>query len=46
MTELLQLAVGGVITPAIKVFPLVDTPELIRQIERDEILGRAVVKHP
>ncbi|KAJ5481148.1 hypothetical protein N7539_007042 [Penicillium diatomitis] len=46
MTDLLQLAVEGVITPAVEVFSFSDTPELIRKIEKDEVLGRAVVKIP
>ncbi|GLI81133.1 hypothetical protein PoHVEF18_009504 [Penicillium ochrochloron] len=46
MTELLQLALEGVITPAIEVFDFSEAPNLIQRITKDAILGRAVVKIP
>lgn len=46
LTELLNLAMEGVITPAIEVFELAETPRLIRQLTKDEIMGRAVVRIP
>jgi propanol-preferring alcohol dehydrogenase len=46
LSELLNLALEGVITPAIEVFEFAETPRLIRQLTRDEIKGRAVVKIP
>lgn len=44
--ELLDLALEGVITPAIEVYEFVETPRLIRQLTKDEIMGRAVVRIP
>ncbi|KAJ5893159.1 hypothetical protein N7504_009850 [Penicillium tannophilum] len=46
LTELLNLALEGVITPAIEVFQFAETPRLIRQLTKDEIMGRAVVRIP
>ncbi|KAJ5698070.1 hypothetical protein N7462_000075 [Penicillium macrosclerotiorum] len=46
MEELLQLALDGVITPAIEVFEFSETSNLIQRITNDAILGRAVVKIP
>lgn len=46
LTELLNLALEGVITPAIEVFEFAETPRLIRQLTKDEIMGRAVVRIP
>lgn len=46
LTELLNLALEGVITPAIEVFEFAETPRLIRQLTEDEIMGRAVVRIP
>ena len=46
MTELLQLALEGIITPEIEVFPFAETPKLIQRITKDAIRGRAVVKIP
>ncbi|KAJ5890401.1 uncharacterized protein N7473_006629 [Penicillium subrubescens] len=46
MTELLQLALEGVITPEIEVFDFSEAPNLIQRITKDAILGRAVVKIP
>ncbi|KAJ5273768.1 hypothetical protein N7478_008893 [Penicillium angulare] len=46
LTELLQLAVQGVITPEIEVFDFAETPRLVRQLTKDQIKGRAVVKIP
>lgn len=46
MAELLQLALDGVVTPAIEVFEFEETPNLINKIKDDAIIGRAVVKIP
>jgi propanol-preferring alcohol dehydrogenase len=46
MTELLQLALEGVITPETEVFDFSEAPNLIQRIAMDAILGRAVVKIP
>ncbi|KAF3385583.1 Alcohol dehydrogenase 2 [Penicillium rolfsii] len=46
MTELLQLAQEGIITPAIGVFEFSEAPDLIERITKDAILGRAVVRIP
>lgn len=46
LMELLDLALEGVITPAIEVYEFVETPRLIRQLTKDEIMGRAVVRIP
>ncbi|KAJ5935840.1 hypothetical protein N7466_005387 [Penicillium verhagenii] len=46
LTELLNLALEGVITPAIEVFDFAETDRLIRQLTKDEIMGRAVVRIP
>lgn len=46
MTELLQLALDGIITPAIEVFEFSEAPNLIQRITKDAIRGRAVVKIP
>jgi propanol-preferring alcohol dehydrogenase len=46
MTELLQLALEGIITPAIEVFDFSEAPTLIQRIMKDAILGRAVVRIP
>ncbi|KAF9883898.1 hypothetical protein FE257_002692 [Aspergillus nanangensis] len=46
MTELLQLALKGIIQPSISVFDFSETPRLIQGLAKDEILGRAVVKIP
>jgi len=46
MAELLQLALEGVITPAIEVFDFEEVPNLINKIKDDAIIGRAVVRIP
>lgn len=46
MTELLQSALEGVITPAVEVFEFCEAPRLINKITVDAIVGRAVVKIP
>lgn len=46
MAELLQLALKGVITPAIEVFDFEEAPNLINKIIDDAIIGRAVVRIP
>lgn len=46
MSELLQLALGGIIEPSISIFDFSETPRLIQGLTKDEILGRAVVKSP
>lgn len=46
MAELLQLALHGVITPAIEVFDFEEAPNLINKIKDDAIVGRAVVRIP
>lgn len=43
MGWILQLALQGVITPAIEVFDFAETPRLIEKLTRDEVRGRAVV---
>ena len=46
LQEILQLAVDGVITPAIEVFDFSETHRLVTQLTKDEIIGRAVVRIP
>lgn len=46
MTELLQSALEGVITPAVEVFEFCEVSDLINKIKDDAIMGRAVVKIP
>lgn len=46
LMELLDLALEGVITPAIEVYEFAETPRLIRQLTKDKIMGRAVVRIP
>lgn len=46
MSELLQLALDGVIQPCISVFDFSEAPRLIEELTKDAILGRAVVKSP
>lgn len=46
LTELLQLAAKGTITPAVEVFDFAETPRLIRQLTKNEVQGRAVVTIP
>jgi propanol-preferring alcohol dehydrogenase len=42
----LQLALDGVITPAVEVFDFEEAPNLIKRIKDDAIIGRAVVRIP
>lgn len=46
MTELLQLALNGIITPMVEMFEFSEAPNLIQRITKDAIRGRAVVKIP
>ncbi|KAI9931704.1 hypothetical protein ASPWEDRAFT_105589 [Aspergillus wentii DTO 134E9] len=46
MTELLEQAGRGEITPSIEVFDWTETPSLIEQLKDDAITGRAVVRLP
>lgn len=46
MSELLQLALDGVIQPCISVFDFSEAPRLIEGLTKDAILGRAVVRSP
>jgi propanol-preferring alcohol dehydrogenase len=46
MTELLQQAAAGHITPSIQTFDFSHTPALIDGLKDDAITGRAVVRIP
>lgn len=46
MAALLQLALEGVITPAVEVFNFEETPDIINKIMDDAVIGRAVVRIP
>lgn len=46
MSELLQQAARGEITPSIAVFEFEETPRLVDGLRNDSISGRAVVRIP
>lgn len=46
MSELLEQAGRGEITPAIEVFEFEETPRLVDGLRNDAIAGRAVVRIP